>query len=78
VRNLRGGGQCLHVTERFATLAADANAYDFDPRTPPKKSGMTPVKPKDDRGIRRGGERIREAIYVVSADSRRAKIVWRL
>jgi hypothetical protein len=72
------GGQCLHVTARFATFAAEPNAYDFDPTTSPKKSGKTPVKSEEDYGIHRRLRRIREGIYVVSADPRREKIVWRL
>jgi hypothetical protein len=32
-------------------LPAEGNSYDFDPTTSPKKSGMTPVNNKDDRGV---------------------------
>jgi hypothetical protein len=78
VRNLRVGGQCSHATARFAMCAAKANTYDFDPRTSPKKSGMTPVKSAMTAVFAAGQRRIREGFYVVSANPRRAKIVWRL
>jgi hypothetical protein len=54
VRNVRVGGQCLHVTALFAMFAAAGNSYDFDPTTLPKKSGMTPVKQEDDGGFTAG------------------------
>jgi hypothetical protein len=76
------GSQCLHVTARFATLPDEAISqkmyYDFDPTTSPKKSGKTPVKSSKTAVFAAGQERIREGFYVVSADPRRAKIVWRL
>jgi hypothetical protein len=72
------GGQCLHVIARFATLAAGPIAYDFDPTTSPKKSGKTPVKSSKTAVFAAGQERIREGFNVVSANPRRAKIVWRL
>jgi hypothetical protein len=72
------GSQCLHVTARSATLAAKPDSYDFDPTTSPKKSDKTPVKSRKIAVFTAGYRRIREGIYVVSADSRRAKIVWRL
>ncbi|MGA9088585.1 MAG: hypothetical protein WB420_05735, partial [Bradyrhizobium sp.] len=67
VRNLRVGGQCSHATARFATFAADANPYDFDPRTSSKKSGMTPVKSEATAAFVAGQRRFREGFYVVSA-----------
>jgi hypothetical protein len=70
-------GRCLHAVTAFATFAADADLYDFDPTTGQKKSGKTPVKQENGRGIYRGGQVFGEGLYVVGADSRRAEIVWR-
>jgi hypothetical protein len=72
------GGQCLHVTARFATLAHGAIIYDFDPTTSPEKSGKTPIKSNKIAVFAAGQGLIREGFYVVSANPRRAKIVWRL
>jgi len=72
------GFQCSHVTARFATLAHGAINYDFDPTTSPKKSDKTPVKSNKITVLAAGQKRIREGFYVVSANPRRAKIVWRL
>jgi hypothetical protein len=72
------GSQCSHVTARFATLADRAIIYDFDPTTSPKKSGKTPIKSSKIAAFVAGQGLIREGFYVVSANPRRAKIVWRL
>jgi hypothetical protein len=78
VRNFRIGAGCLHVNARFATLPADGNPYDFDPRTSAKNSAKTPPNEKGGCGAKPVRRVFCGRKYVVCADSGRAEIVWRL
>jgi hypothetical protein len=51
VRDFRIGAGCLHVNAAFAMFAGTVTAYDFDPTTPPKKSGKTPFEQGDYGGV---------------------------
>jgi hypothetical protein len=47
VRNVRDGGRHSHADAAFATPAKTGLAYDFDPRTLAKNSGITAANEKE-------------------------------
>jgi hypothetical protein len=65
-------GMSKCASQRSADVAL---FYDFDPRTPSQKSDMT--QSNQCRSLN-GWKFVREEVYVVCANPRRAEIVWRL